>query len=284
MRGADRDRPKIIRVVRKKRGHGAHHGGSWKVAYADFVTALMAFFLVMWIVGMDQNVKKAVEGYFSNPVGYKHGYGSGRSPISSGNAPAGMRDNVFRTIAYMREQQAFAAARAAIVARLEESRVLGTVASHVEIVITQSGLRIELVEGDSGSVFFDRGSAHLTRVGLLVVGAIGEELSALSNPVVVEGHTDAAVYGEGGYSNWELSTDRANAARRILQASGVAESRVASVSGMADRDLRDPAHPLSAANRRVTIVLPFQNAPPDDPAEHGGPAAQPVAPRPFGSS
>jgi chemotaxis protein MotB len=263
------DRPKIIRVVKKTRPHAVHHGGSWKVAYADFVTALMAFFLVMWIVGMDQNVKRAVEGYFSNPVGYKHGYGSGRSPISSGNSPAAARSSAFRTVAYMREEQQLATAQNAIAKALKASPELRSVATHVQIVLAQSGLRIELVEGDSGQTFFSRGSAALTPIGRLVVTMIGRELAQLSNPVVIEGHTDAAPYGNGTYTNWELSADRANAARRVLQAAGLPERRVAEVKGMADRDLRDPAHPLSPANRRVTILLPFQHPPPAGPDSTG---------------
>jgi len=252
----------VIRVVKKKSGHAAHHGGSWKVAYADFVTALMAFFLVMWIVGMDQNVKKAVEGYFSNPIGYKHGYGSGRSPLASGNSPAAVRENVFRTVAYMREQQQFAITESDIRKSLQKSTGLRSVASHVEIVVTNTGLRIELVEGDSGDTFFQRGSAQLTPVGQQVVSMIGDELAQLTNPVEIEGHTDAAAYGTGTYTNWELSADRANAARRVLEGAGLPDARIAEVKGLADRDLRDPQHPLSGANRRVSILLPFQHPPP----------------------
>ena len=271
MRDGGRERPVVIRIVKKKRAHAAHHGGSWKVAYADFVTALMAFFLVMWIVGMDQNVKRAVEGYFSNPVGYKHGYGSGRSPISSGNAPAAMHANVFRTVAYMREQQQFAVAQGEIRSALQNSPALRSIASHVEIVVTQRGLRIELVEADSGDTFFSRGSAVLTPIGRLVVSTIGRELAQLSNPIEVEGHTDAAPYGTGSYTNWELSADRANAARRVVEAAGVPEARIAEVKGMADRDLRDPLHPLSTANRRVSIVLPFEHPMPEPPDTDPGP-------------
>ncbi len=252
----------VIRVV-KKRHHAAHHGGSWKVAYADFVTALMAFFLVMWIVGMDQNVKRAVQGYFSDPVGYKHGFGSGKSPLSSGNSPTAANNNLFRNIAYMREQQTFAVARGEIKHALEASPELHSVAAHVEIVVAQSGLRIELIEGDSGDTFFSLGSSHLTPTGRLVVMMIGRELAQLSNPIEIEGHTDAAPYGGGDYTNWELSADRANAARRVLEAAGLPDSRIAEVKGMAARDLRDPAHPLSTANRRVSILLPFQHPPPD---------------------
>lgn len=257
MRDGGKDRTVVIRVVKKRRAHAAHHGGSWKVAYADFVTALMAFFLVMWIVGMDQNVKRAVEGYFSNPVGYKHGFGSGKSPLSTGNSPAAVHTDIFRTVAYMREEQQFAETRAQIRKAFKGSAALRSVASHVEIVLTRSGLRIELVEGDSGDTFFSRGSATLTGTGHLVVSTIGRELAALSNPIEIEGHTDAAPYGTNTYTNWELSADRANAARRVLEAAGLAETRIAEVKGMADRDLRDPAHPLSPVNRRITILLPF---------------------------
>ncbi len=212
---------------------------------------------------MDQNVKRAVEGYFSNPVGYRHGYGSGRSPLSTGNSPSALQANVFRTVAYMREQQQLSVTGGEIKQALTNSPGLQKVAANVEIVVGQNGLRIELVESDSGDTFFARGSAQLTSIGLRVVTMIGSELVALQNPVEIEGHTDAAPYGTSTYTNWELSADRANAARRVLEAAGLPESRIAEVKGMADRDLRDPAHPFSAANRRVTILLPFVHQLPD---------------------
>jgi len=256
----------VIRVVRKTH-RTVHHGGSWKVAYADFVTALMAFFLVMWILGMDQQLKRAVEGYFSNPVGYKHGFGSGKSPISSGTSPAHVQTTPVHMVSFMRQERDFVAARERIRGALQGSVALGSLAAHVQVVVTRAGLRIELAEGENDDeLFFRLGSAELRPPGRGVLDVIGRELAVLTNPVIIEGHTDAAQYGAGRYGNWELSTERANEARRVLESAGLPPARVAEVKGLADRDLRDPAHPLSAANRRITILLPFTVSPDGDSA------------------
>ena len=251
-------KPRIIVRKVKRKHHGGHHGGSWKVAYADFVTAMMAFFLVMWILGMDQQLRRAVEGYFSNPVGYKRGFGSGRSPISSGTSPAMVRTNPIQMVSRMRQEEAFRMAQQRIGEALAEAPEVGALRARVETVVTAGGLRIELIEGDPDeSLFFALGSAQLRDAGRAALMVIGHELAGLENPVILEGHTDAAQYGIGDYSNWELSSDRANAARRVLQRSGVEQARFHEVKGLADRDLRDPGHPLSPVNRRITITLPF---------------------------
>ncbi|MBI2406694.1 MAG: OmpA family protein [Gemmatimonadetes bacterium] len=258
------DGPVIVKRT-VKRGH-AHHGGSWKVAYADFVTAMMAFFLVMWIVGMDDKTKDAIEGYFSNPAGYKHGYGAGTSPISAGTTPTQIQSSRFRLIVHNAERRAFEQMADRLRAKVDSVRgALG--AAKIEVQVLDTGLRIELIDGGTTDLFFQRGSAELQSVGERALVLVAGELIALRNPIVVEGHTDATAYGTTvDYSNWELSTDRANAARRTLEAAGVSRGRIVEVRGFADRQPRVPDAPTAGVNRRITIMLPFTTGA-GDPAD-----------------
>ncbi len=251
-------KPIIIKRV-KKGGHGGHHGGSWKVAYADFVTAMMAFFMVMWLLGMDDKTKKAVEGYFSNPVGYKQGYGSGSSPLATGSSPAKLADAQIKVIIHRSEEKAFGEAAQKIKGKLDAAKSsLGS--AKFEVTVADEGLRIEMIEDGAGDTFFPSGSAAVKdglREGIKLIAA---ELIPLHNAVIVEGHTDATRYGAAaGYTNWELSADRANAARRILEETGFPAARIHEVRGMADTRPRVPNDPFAAQNRRITLVLPFSN-------------------------
>lgn len=268
---------KIIVVKKRAKHHAAHHGGSWKVAYADFVTAMMAFFMVMWILGMDQNLKKSIEGYFSNPVGFKKGYSAGRSPISAGTSPGTVQTTPLRLVSRIQQQAQFNEAGAHIRAKLEHAG-LGALGANVEIVTTKSGLRIELAEGGEGQTFFPLASAEMKPVMRRLLSVIAEELRPLANGVIIDGHTDAAPYA-GPYSNWELSADRANAARRVLEVNGVEKARIRQVRGLADREPRVDADALDPRNRRITIFLPFNDPspagavlppPPPAPATRGG--------------
>jgi chemotaxis protein MotB len=252
---------KIIIVKKKKAaGHG-HHGGSWKVAYADFVTAMMAFFMVMWILGMDENLKKAIEGYFSNPVGFKKGYSAGASPISSGSSPAQVKSDAIMLALRQFQERRFQVASSQIRGKLDSLAKVGRLTARIEVTVNKGGLRIELIEDNSGDTFFPFGSATMKPAGRLALEIIATELNTLENPVVIEGHTDAAQYSRSDYSNWELSSERANAARRILVAEGLSGSRIVEVNGLADRQLRFPSDPLNPSNRRISIVLPFINPP-----------------------
>lgn len=255
------DRRPLIVVRKKKKVVGGHHGGSWKVAYADFVTAMMAFFLVMWIIGMDEQTKQAIEGYFSNPVGYKRGYSAGASPLSSGNSPSTVRKPPVRLVIRAYELQRFEAVAQRLEDRLDkEASALG-LGRMVEITVTEHGLRIELIEGGRGDTFFSLGSAAPTTRARHALHLIASELRGIPNPIVVEGHTDAVSYGtRTGYGNWELSADRANVARRLLEESGVTTDRIIGVRGLADRNLRVPTDPLDPRNRRISILLPFSDS------------------------
>jgi len=260
---------KVIRIVKKKKGHAAHHGGSWKVAYADFVTAMMAFFMVMWLLSMDQKMKDAIEGYFSNPVGFKKGYSAGANIMSTGNSPAGEMKPPLKMLVRSAEEARFNAVAHDLREKISTTKELRFLGAHVEAVKTRSGLRIELIESESGQTFFLNGSARMTPVTVKALDLIGEELKSLRTPIIIEGHTDAMPFGtDASYTNWELSADRANAARRQLEADGIDPSRIAEVRGMADRNLRVPTRPNDPSNRRISILLPFSvKAGEEDPAE-----------------
>ncbi len=263
-----KDRPIII-IKKRKKAHAAHHGGSWKVAYADFVTAMMAFFMVMWLLSMDQKMKDAIEGYFSNPVGFKKGFSAGTNIISSGNSPAGEMKPPLRIIIRSAEEKKFGDLAKDLRNRLNSSPDLRALGAHIEAVQTKSGLRIELIESGSGQTFFRNGSALPLPITVAALRLIGAELSQLRTPLVIEGHTDSQQFdSSASYTNWELSSDRANAARRLIEASGVDPSRIVEVRGMADRDLRVPSNPMDPANRRISILLPFTVLPGDgDPSD-----------------
>jgi chemotaxis protein MotB len=260
---------KIIIKKVVKGGHGGHHGGSWKVAYADFVTAMMAFFLVMWIVGMDDKAKESIQGYFSNPVGFKKGYGSGANPMGSGNAPVvGLQTPLPARLA---EEAAMESTRQRLEETLKGTDLEG-LEGQINISLSHEGLRIEFGEGLIGDATFASGSAVMTDPMLRALSILGAEISRLPNPLIIEGHTDGLpLIRPGGYSNWELSADRANAARRALQTQGVAPDRVVSVRGYSDRSPKITDFPLDPRNRRISVLLPFRN-----PAV-GSPAAVPTA-------
>jgi len=244
----------VIIVKKKKGGHGAHHGGAWKVAYADFVTALMAFFLVMWIVGQSAQVRASVAGYFRDP-------GLFDFEKSNSMVPGGEKG-------ILPEQKPGTGAEATLTdaAKLEEAasrirQALGSVPElkaikdQIEIKMTTDGLRIELLESPAGG-FFDSGSAKMNSAGEQVIAAIGKELAHVPNGVVFEGHTDSRPYSASeGYTNWELSADRANAARRVMQRAGLGAEQVRGVRGCSDMQLRTPDDPYNARNRRVSILV-----------------------------
>jgi len=255
----DKGQQRPIIVMKKRKGHHGHHGGSWKVAYADFVTAMMAFFMVMWIMGMDTRTKDIVQGYFSNPVGFRKSYSGGQNPLSSGNAPSNVALKRLAMLTREFERERFEAVQVALRQMLAENEELRELRGQIEIVLTPEGLRIELLERETGETLFAFGSAEPRPVVTRLLTLIAERLSGLPNAVVIEGHTDAAPYGSARYSNWELSVDRANAARRTLVAGGLEPARIAGVRGYAATQLRLPSNPLHPSNRRVTLLLPYMS-------------------------
>ncbi len=244
-----RDTPIIIRK-KKVAGHG-HHGGAWKVAFADFMTAMFALFLVLWLVNQSADVKNAIANYFRDPIGFEQG-GNMQLAIGGADSPQAERQIVDAVTARRRAQLSAAGDR--IRRALSQSPALAAVARNVAIEMTPEGLRISMAE-DEGATFFESGSPRLEPHAVEVLGVVAHELGELGNPLLVEGHTDARPLHRGdGYSNWELSTDRAHQARRLLAEAGIAEDRIQQVRGFADRDLLVPDDPLSPRNRRITIT------------------------------
>jgi chemotaxis protein MotB len=262
-----REQPIII-IKKKVQGHG-HHGGAWKVAFADFMTAMFAMFLVLWLVNQSSDVKSAIAGYFQDPLGRANEFGSSIMPGEGAQTQSPRIMSPSQVVDLQRDRLRQAAEQ--IKQEIREVPALSEIAEHVEITLTEEGLRIQLLE-DSSGVFFESGNAAPKPVGAALLRFLGKTLGGLPNPVVVEGHTDAKPYARAdGYSNWELSVDRANSARRLMQSGGLNAVQIQQVRGWADRRLRDPDHPRADANRRVTVTMllpPRQEAAPDTLAAH----------------
>ena len=252
--------PPPIIVIRKKKGAHGHHGGAWKVAYADFVTAMMALFIVLWLLASSEEVQKAVGGYFTDPTG--SGKMQGTTMAGIGESLVVSRDDMSK----LKEQ---------IEQAMREMPRFEQLKSNVQITVTHEGLRIELLENDAG-LFFDSGSARMSERGAETIRMLASELRALPNKLLLEGHTDAKPYASTtGYTNWELSADRANTARRILLEGGVPPDRVAQIRGFADQRLRNPKDPFDPANRRVSLIVQYREAPPAPPGQAPAPQSQP---------
>jgi len=243
--------PSII-IIKKKGGHGGHHGGAWKVAYADFVTAMMALFVVLWLTNTSKPIQVAISGYFKDPSGTGKETGSRLvgSKETGGNL-AGSGENFQLT------KQNMGKLKDQLQRSIRSITDLDNLKKNIEMTVTSEGLRIELLES-AGGTFFDSGSATLNQSGRELLTLLAAELGKVPNHVSVEGHTDAKPYGgKGSYSNWELSADRANAARRLMQQSGLRGDQVSQVRGFADQRLRTATDSLDPSNRRVSIIVQY---------------------------
>jgi chemotaxis protein MotB len=244
----DSGKEQPLYLIKKKAHAHGHHGGAWKVAYADFVTAMMAFFMVMWLMGSSEKVKRAVSGYFRDPAGFKKQSGSGMS--GEGEQMTLSRDDMEG----LKEK---------IQSAMKQLPDFKQIREHVTMTITGEGLRIELLEKEKG-MFFESGSSVPSQFGKEIIAKLSAELAKLPNNILIEGHTDAKPFSkDGGYSNWELSTERANAARRVMNASGLRPDQVKQVRGFADQRLMDAKDPNSPKNRRISIIVQYQQAPYD---------------------
>ena len=233
--------PPII-IIKKKGGHGGHHGGAWKVAYADFITAMMALFIVLWLMNSSKQLQVAVGGYFKDPTGTAKQVGTNQS--GSGESLPLTKKN----LAELKEQ---------LQKNIRSINDLEKLRKNIEMTVTAEGLRIELLESEKGT-FFDSGSSTLNQSGREMLVLLAEELGKVPNRISIEGHTDAKPFAEkANYSNWELSSDRANAARRLMQQSGIRADQVSQVRGFADQRLRNPKDPLEASNRRISIIVEY---------------------------
>ena len=274
--------PIIIKRV-KKGGHSAH-GGAWKIAYADFVTAMMAFFLLMWLLGStSEGDKKGLSDYFQSPlkVAMQGGSGAGASQSlingggndltqSAGQSRRGdgtdsrakkLSGDQAKSARAQQDAQKLSELSAKISALISSDPKLAEFSKQIQLKMTPDGLQIQIVD-DQKRPMFDSGSASVKPYMRDILQAIGVALVDIDNKVSLDGHTDQTPYGAGarGYSNWELSADRANASRRELVAAGMPDDKVARVMGLSSSVLLDGDNPRSPANRRISITVMTREA------------------------
>ena len=231
---------KIIVVRKPAAGHDDEgHGGAWKVAYADFVTAMMALFIVLWLLSASEKVQKAVGGYFQDPTGKGRQTGS----TSAGNGEVlTLNKSEMQKLKEKIEQA------------MKQIPAFQKMAKQIRMTITAEGLRIDLLETQRG-LFFETGNPQPTEAGADLIKLLAEQLLKLPNMVAIEGHTDSTPYGRKDYSNWELSADRGNAARRLLTSNGLDDTRISQVRGFADQRLLLKDDPTNPSNRRISIIV-----------------------------
>jgi chemotaxis protein MotB len=247
------DDPPVIRIIRKG-GHAGHHGGAWKVAYADFVTAMMALFIVLWILNQSEDVKRGVGGYFRDPMG-KEGVGAGQKEGSNSIAISSHTRSV-PSVVNMNDAplKTLEAEADKLREMIEDQPALKELSGQISIEVTAEGVRIEINESKDKPLF-ETGSAKLSPALIAALQALEKEYNRVPNPLVMEGHTDSQQYSASStMSNWELSTQRANEARRVLEDSGLQGEKFFMIRGYADRKPRfdDPADPR---NRRISMLL-----------------------------
>ncbi|MFZ4535636.1 flagellar motor protein MotB [Propionivibrio sp.] len=277
---SDDVRPIVIKRINKVAG--GHHGGAWKIAYADFVTAMMAFFLLMWLLGSTATGDlKGIADYFTNPVKVSMSGGSGAGDATSilkgggkdltssaGQVKRGELEPKKKAATIreakaearkefeQREKTALNELKANIEKLIDSNPVLRQFKNQLLIDVTTEGLRIQIID-EKNRPMFDTSSAELKPYSKVILREIGRALNAVPNKVSFSGHTDAAQFGDGekGFSNWELSANRANASRREMIAGGMDENKVLRVVGLSSTVLYDKNDPLSSANRRINIVV-----------------------------
>ena len=262
--------PEQTIIVRKKivKGHGAHHGGSWKVAYADFVTAMMAFFMVMWLVGLSQDVRDRIQGYFNDPLGMAETEPKSMTILAMDGMPLpkpgqtkSPGEEAFKT-----EQSRLNSLQSKLKHALNADPRFSQLLKGIRISEGADGLLIEFAE-TRGAVFFESGSSIIRPEALKLVAKIAPILSEAGHALVVQGHTDSQPFTGAPGGNWGLSTERALSLQVALMGDGVHEDQFAEVSGYASRRLLDSDHPTDFSNRRVTILIPRHYRPGDKTAE-----------------
>jgi chemotaxis protein MotB len=236
------DATQPIIIIKKKGGHGGHHGGAWKVAYADFVTAMMALFIVLWLMNASKQVQEEVGGYFKDPRGTSKKVGTNQNGSDAYVAlkkedMSKLKDQLLQSIHHLDPQN--------------------KLKNQIEITTTAEGLRIELMESAKGT-FFELGSATPTPALRDLLQTLAVNLGKLPNKISIEGHTDSMVYSQArAYDNWDLSTGRANEARRLMVAEGIRSDQIAQVRGFADTQPRLPQNPQDPSNRRITLIVQY---------------------------
>jgi len=261
--GGKTEQPPVI-IKKIKKGHGGHHGGAWKVAYADFVTAMMALFLLLWILSStDSKAKAAIAQYFRDPGVFETSTGGGgNNPVAQFFGEAGIMDSNQGIL----PEASLQGLQERLREELSHLKEYGEIKDQISIQIVPEGLLIELVdkEGDKNKqAFFDLSSAELKPALLHVLETIVRQANTLPNKMAIGGHTDARPYRNSTfYSNWELSAARALNARRAMEEMGLPGGRVERVVGYADSALLLPNDPLNAANRRISILIVHQSPSP----------------------
>ena len=282
-------RPIVIKRIKKVAG--GHHGGAWKIAYADFVTAMMAFFLLMWLLGSTaKGDLNGISEFFKTPlkVALSGGSGSGDSSSiikgggqdltrSEGQVKKGELPTEKKIINLKAAQQEFLRTeriklkelKSSIEKMVESNIQLQKFKNQILLDITSEGLRIQIVD-EQNRPMFQSGRAKLEPHTIEILHEIGKSLNDMPNKISLSGHTDAAAYNGGskGYSNWELSADRANASRRELIAGGMAEDKIVRVVGLSSAVLFNKEEPLSPANRRISLIVMNKKA--EEAAQHDG--------------
>ncbi|MDP3739399.1 MAG: flagellar motor protein MotB [Hyphomonadaceae bacterium] len=278
----------VIKKVKKVIG-GGHHGGAWKVAYADFVTAMMAFFLLMWLINTTSpEQKRGIADYFAPASVSRSTQGSdgllggtafqedgarasgsnrqielelaseSRSRKQGGGEGPGTgqasEDAVASALAARRQGAEFASAEASLRQALQDMPDYAELSKHLIVDQTPEGLRIQLVDQEGRAMFSGASAEPLARTKQLLE-AVSKVIEKLPNRVTISGHTDTGATGRAGYTNWDLSSDRANSARRILEAEGIDEDRIYQVTGKSSAEPLYPDDPDQPANRRISIVL-----------------------------
>jgi chemotaxis protein MotB len=269
----------IIIVKKKIIAHG-HHGGAWKVAYADFVTAMMSLFIVLWLMNSNAKVKEAVAGYFKDPAGVGKLSGTNKDGLDKTiivriPAPVGKQipvpvvaqepppPVVTRKVTVPIDKEVPAPEfkkdmeklKEALEKALKNLPTFPKVKDHIAITVTSEGVRMELMETAKG-LFFENGSPTPTKEGQTVLRTVSSLINKMPNRVMIEGHTDSVPYvGTTGYSNWELSSDRANSARIIMESAGLRTGQLFQIRGFADQQLRLPNKPDDPSNRRISIIV-----------------------------
>jgi len=229
-----------IIIIKKKQHHAGHHGGAWKVAYADFVTAMMALFIVLWLLNSNVKIKKAVESYFKDPTG--KGKQAGTSVAGAGENLTVTKDDMSHLSEKLKQA-------------MKAMPQFQKMKDNIQITITNEGLRVELLETAAG-MFFGSGNSQPSESGRAMLMLLAKELGELPNTLLIEGHTDSKPYvAEAAYSNWELSADRANASRRELIMGGMEPAKIVRVVGLADSNLQVKDDPRNPLNRRISIIV-----------------------------
>jgi chemotaxis protein MotB len=240
---------------KKKKSHDAHHGGSWKVAYADFVTAMMAFFLLLWLLAMIAPEKRiAMSEYFQNFSLFKEQTQSGSSILDKKAGILEIGRITPKESLRAKDEKRATPQELAKMMRMVVDDKLQTMKKQVLIDTTPEGLRIQIVDNE-GSEIFRLGSDEPTEKAVQIIRLVSENIKEKPNRIVIEGHTDSAPFKTAQTTNWELSTSRASAARRELEKNGVDPARIARVVGYADQELLVRENPKDPRNRRISIIL-----------------------------